>query len=79
LDAASVSQSPPIYPFLVTLTWTGLRSYALDLSELFPRLHQLLDESSPRWLPILLHLAPCPGSEVGIVQGRQAHARQPLS
>ena len=26
LDAASVNQSPLIYPFLVTLTWTGLRS-----------------------------------------------------
>jgi integrase len=26
LDAASVNQSPVIYPFLVTLTWTGLRS-----------------------------------------------------
>jgi hypothetical protein len=25
LDAASVNQSPLIYPFLVTFTWTGLK------------------------------------------------------
>jgi len=39
LDAASVNQSPLIYPFLVTLTWIGLRSDSDEARRL--RWHQL--------------------------------------